>query len=354
MRGVARENHAAMAEALEAPALKRVDAGPADAELDVGAEHRLEARQDALGLAFLLRIGLPAELEIDAPAIVGLLVQQRRAAGMEGRQEPEAALDGEIRLHRHVGDEEAVLEHAAAEFEAEQAARGRARAVGGDHPIGVELVLAVRRFHAQAHAIIARRHADDTVLPAQIDARQGLRALDQILLDVILLQVDEGREMMAAVGQQIEGEDLAIAEKDLAGLPGDALRHHRRGTAEPVPDFQRALGVTDGAAADAHRVIVVEENDIEAARRKVDGGRQSDRAAADDRDLVPCRPPGPLLGMGAIGIDGRHISGHCGGDWTSPLMSNSIRSRLVSAVVTGSTPWKHCAVLGKARSALRL
>ena len=39
-------------------------------------------------------VGVPAELQVDAPDVVGLLVQQRRLAGVERRVEPEPALGG--------------------------------------------------------------------------------------------------------------------------------------------------------------------------------------------------------------------------------------------------------------------
>ena len=50
----------------------------------------------ALGLPLRVRIGVGAELKVDAPDVVGLLVQQRRLAVMEGRVEPEPALGREV------------------------------------------------------------------------------------------------------------------------------------------------------------------------------------------------------------------------------------------------------------------
>ena len=50
MRGIAREDDAAVAEFLEPPRLERIDAEPFEVEARVRAEHRLEARDHALGL----------------------------------------------------------------------------------------------------------------------------------------------------------------------------------------------------------------------------------------------------------------------------------------------------------------
>ena len=78
VRRVAGEERAAAAERAQAPALEGVDAGPLDVEARLLAQHRAQPRQDPLRLLLLLRVGVPAELEIDAPDVVGLPVQQRR------------------------------------------------------------------------------------------------------------------------------------------------------------------------------------------------------------------------------------------------------------------------------------
>src|SRR5439155_9477122 len=98
MRGVAGENHAAMAKVLHALAGEGVDAGPDNLEARVAGtdarEHCANARHDVLGLALELGVGVPAELEVHSPNAVGLLVQQRALPRMERRVEPEAALAG--------------------------------------------------------------------------------------------------------------------------------------------------------------------------------------------------------------------------------------------------------------------
>jgi hypothetical protein len=57
---------------------------------------------------------------------------------MKGRIEPEPAFGGKVRLHHHVGDQEAIHEDLAFDFQAEHAADRAARAVGGDQPVGFD------------------------------------------------------------------------------------------------------------------------------------------------------------------------------------------------------------------------
>src|SRR6185437_13347087 len=97
--------------AIHALARERIDTDPLELELRVLAQQRLHARNDALGLLLLVWIGIPAELEIDSPDVVGLHVQKDRLIAMERWIEPEPALGGEVGLHPHVGDQEAVAEH---------------------------------------------------------------------------------------------------------------------------------------------------------------------------------------------------------------------------------------------------
>ncbi|MCY1375696.1 hypothetical protein D9M69_631290 [compost metagenome] len=118
MRRVTHEQQAAVAEVLHAPALEGVDAGPFQLEFAVVAQHGFHAREDVFRLLLFFRVGVPAELEVDAPDVVALLVQQHALVGVERRVEPEPALGREVSLHDHVGDQEAVLEHMAFDVQA--------------------------------------------------------------------------------------------------------------------------------------------------------------------------------------------------------------------------------------------
>ncbi len=86
-----------------------------------------------------------------------------------------------------------------------QIANSRTRAVGRDHPSGIERVRTVRRVDGQRCAIVALLDTGDAIAPAQIDIRQFQRTIDQRLLQIILLKIDEGRHLVAVFRQQIEG-----------------------------------------------------------------------------------------------------------------------------------------------------
>jgi hypothetical protein len=118
VRGIAREQHAPVPERAHAPALKRVDARPLQLEVDPLAQHCPDARQHALGLPLLLGIGLPAELKVAAPHVIGLAMEQRRLVAVERRIEPEPALGREVGMHVNVGDEEPVAEDLSLALEA--------------------------------------------------------------------------------------------------------------------------------------------------------------------------------------------------------------------------------------------
>lgn len=188
-----------------------------------GPSRGADARQHVLGLDRLDGIGVPAQLEVDAPDVVRLHVQQHGLIGVEGRVEPEPALGREIGLHLHVGDQEAVAEDAAVAFLADQLAHRRARAVAGDQPVGAQRVGAFGRLDADSHAAGVLFQAGDLVFPAQVDVRLGAGLLVQKALGVVLLQVDEGRAAVAGLGQQVEAPDFLLAEEDLADVQDTPL-----------------------------------------------------------------------------------------------------------------------------------
>ena len=223
-------------------------------------QHLVEPRTHAFRRLLGDRIGVGTKLQIDAPDVVRLAMHQGRLAGMKSRREPEAALGREFGRHVHVGDEEFVLEGDAGEVEAQEPPRGRARTIGGNEPIGVEPVRPVRRVDGQARTVIAAIEADEPVLPAQIEIFQLERAIDQRLFQIELLQIDEGGHLVPLLRQQIERIEQFVADKDLAELPGDALRHKPLADAEPVEDFERALRPADAARAFADAIRIVDQH----------------------------------------------------------------------------------------------
>ena len=97
----------------------------------------------------------------------------------------------------NVHDQEAVAEGLTLALQAEHAADGAARTIRDDKPIGLHCVFAVRRRYPHRDAIGLRCHAHDFVPPAQLRAGEFIGALDQELLDVILLQIDERGSSMS-------------------------------------------------------------------------------------------------------------------------------------------------------------
>ena len=299
MRGIADEDHAAMHEAVEPAAVEGVDRDPFEL-VGMVFEHLVEPRTHALRRLLGDRVGVGTELQIDAPDVVGLAMHQGRLAGMKGRREPEPALGRKLGRHVDIGDEEFVLEGDTGEVEAQKPARGRARTVGGDEPIGVEPVRPVRRVDSQPRAIVEAVEADEPVLPAQIKIFQLERAIDQCLFQIELLQIDEGGHLVPLLRQQIERIEQFVADKDLAELPGDALRHKPLADAEPVEDFERALRPADAARAFADPIRIVDQHDRHGALREIDRGRKADRSGADNDDRPPHDRRRVLIGGAAI------------------------------------------------------
>src|SRR4029079_5002513 len=97
-----------------APAAECIHAHPLELKRSLGTQHRFDARDHPFRLALELRIGVPAELEVDAPDIVGLSMQQRRLPWVERRVEPEPALGRENRLHFYIRGPGAIAENPAA------------------------------------------------------------------------------------------------------------------------------------------------------------------------------------------------------------------------------------------------
>ena len=120
-----------------------------------------KARQDRSGLLLLVGVGVPAELEIDTPHIVGLAMQQYRLPGMERRVEPEPALGRETPdVMRMSAIRKRSRNTCPSLSESEQPTHRAARAVGDDQPVGVERVIAVGRLRSRqrrAPSTAARR-----------------------------------------------------------------------------------------------------------------------------------------------------------------------------------------------------
>ena len=109
--------------------------------------------------------------------------------------------------------------------------------------------------------IVALVEADDLVAPAQIDLRQFAGAIDEKGFGVILLQIDEGRHLVAVFRQQVEAVEHVIVQEDLADFPHDAFLHHPFADPETVPQFQRTFRETDRARTVADPIGVIQQDD---------------------------------------------------------------------------------------------
>ena len=90
-----------------------------------------------------------------------------------------------------------------------------------------------------ACAVVEAVEAEEPVLPAQIKIFQLERTIDQCLFQIELLQIDESGHLVPLLRQQIERIEQFVADKDLAELPGDALRPSR----SPTPSRSRISSV---------------------------------------------------------------------------------------------------------------
>ena len=192
-----------MDELVHPPALELVERDPFELEILV-AEHARDARPHVFRPLFDGGIGIRMQLQVDAPDVVRLLVQQRGAAGVERRVEPEPAFGRECRRHLDVGDQELVLEHFPREFRAHHLPQRRARAVAGDDEIGLDPVRTIRRLDRQRDMVVALLQRGHLVAPAQIDRGQFLHPIHQIAFGIELLQVDEGGPLVSRFRQQVE------------------------------------------------------------------------------------------------------------------------------------------------------
>lgn len=162
------------------------------------------------------------------------------------------------------------------------------------------------------------------VAPPQGADPKRRQAFDQIGLDVILLQVDERRPLLVPVGLQAEGIEQALAAEYLPGCPGHALGDTAVADAQPVEDFERALGHADRARADADLVAVVQHHHGHPARRQVDGEGEPDQATAGDDDRVVRRLGAILVGRTDVGMNGVvECPGHGDQPWRATHMARS-------------------------------
>ena len=312
VRRVARKQQAAMAKVRHAAALKGVNTGPFQRAFAVVAQHGFHTRHDVFGLFLFFRVGVPAQLKVDAPHVVALFVQQHALVGVKRRVEPKPAFGGKVGFHHHIGDQKPVFEHLAVHVQPQLAAHVGARPVGHDQPVGLDVKRTVGRFHAHAGTVGQRLHAHHLVFPAQIGTQFG-GALHQRFFQVVLLQVDHARALVARAGHQVEAVHLFLAQKGAAHVPAHALVHHRIAHAQTVQNFQRTLGVTHRPRAKRHAVVFVQQQHIQPMQPRINGRCQPHRPRANDDQRLALRRAvhqvvRRLVRKGGVGVGG-HASG---------------------------------------------
>ena len=311
VRCIANEHHAAMAHLVHTAAGKLVNRYPLQFKLHMRAQHGLNAGNHFLRLLFFRRVCIPAQLKVDAPHVVALLVQQHALAAVKRGVKPEPALRGEVRfLHHHVGNQKAVLKEVPGKVGTRHAPGVAVGTVGGNQPGSFHFKNAIRCFDGQSSVVTVLLQAGQLVLPAQVHQGRGCAGCDQLFLQVVLLQVDHGRHLVSGLGQQVELVGQAVAKEDLTHFPLNAPVCKTLAHAQPVPYFEGALGVAHGTRADAHRVVVIQHHDGLPAAGAVQRQCQPDRAGTDDDNrltfhfaaqLLRALPVGEFrVGVGAL------------------------------------------------------
>src|SRR6266851_1837322 len=233
MRGITGKDHVAVDEFFHPPALELVERYPFEIELVVP-EHARDAWPHILRQLFESGIRIPIELQVNAPDVVRLPVQERRPSGVKRWVEPEPALGRKFRRHLDVGDQELILEYFPCEFGAHHLPQRRPRAVAGDDIVCAYPVSSIRRLDRQRRMVIALLQPDYLVAPAQIDRSKLLDPVHQIGFGIKLLQVDEGGPFVSLLRQQIELIKRRFAVENLADAPHHALVDHAAADAEPI------------------------------------------------------------------------------------------------------------------------
>ena len=185
---------------------------------------------------------------------------------MERRVEPKPAFrhlfiaKGRL-LHLDISDQELFLKRLALKAQPHAFPCGGPGTVTSDIPIGFQCVTAIGCFYGQRDMVAVVFMCDGLVQEPDVDqVGKFPRSVHQVLFDIVLLQVDEGRVPVAFFRQQVKGKHLIAAMELAAYFPGYALVQHAFAHAKPVKYFQRPFRPADCAGAHGHNVVVIEHN----------------------------------------------------------------------------------------------
>ena len=170
MRRVPHKQQTLVAKVFHAAALEGVNADPLQLKRALVAQHGLQTWQHTFRLFLFFRIGIPTQLKVDAPHVIGLLVQEHALPRVKRWVKPKPTLGRKLGLHHHVGDQEAVFEHMAFDVQAQHATHRAARAVAHNQPIGLDLKFTVRGGHAHTGMVIVRGDAHHLAFPPNVHA----------------------------------------------------------------------------------------------------------------------------------------------------------------------------------------
>jgi hypothetical protein len=181
-----------------------------------------------------------AQLVVDAPDVVGLAVHQHGRAGVPRRVEPGAALGRMVAVQLDVDDHVAAFVARAFQREPQRFAHEALAAVAGREPLAVQTVRALGIAHVERHAVAVLRKTRELGAPADVDEpRRGLVAAEdffqQVVLGVVLLEVDHGRQLLLRVVRHLEAEHLGRLVEAAPAGPRQALGHERRAARRGAP-----------------------------------------------------------------------------------------------------------------------
>ena len=196
---------------------------------------------------------------------------------MERRVEPEPAFGRKVGLHVDVRDQETIAEHLPLRLEAKHPAYRTARTVARDDPVRGDRVTTLRRVDVEIDMRLPASNAADAVLPAQVDRRKLAGALDEELLEPVLLQVDERGPAVPCFGKQVELVRERVPKEHLADVPADALCRR-------CADLRRG---GRGCRASASHSRSHASRRTRCRRRRA---RRRSRHVAPDRSRLPGRP----------------------------------------------------------------
>ena len=289
---VADEEHSAVSIVVKTQGVGGIDAPPfqfprflvadisedcADARADVFLPERL-----FLALAF-------PELVVHAPDIVRLLVDQHRAARIAARFEECTALGRKIVIHADIRDHVFAFIILAFQPQAQHRADRRARAIRGEHVVGVETIVAGGRGNAERDTVCAALDADEFALPAHVDQIAGRNRVMQELLDILLLKIVHRQVFFAGRIRHLQPEDLLAAVVAAAEAPAQRLFDEGRDRSNPLQNMHARPREADGAATIIERVLAIDEHASNSVPCQNQRSRHADRAGADNHDRVPYR-----------------------------------------------------------------